>query len=261
VKDRTTIMDKTVSSYRAHLADGLSVGNGASGLAGVMIMLAWDDPRALTLAAMCVFIAWAFDSVDGLAARGVQRSPAEGAVLDSLCDTSSFGALPAALLTAYGTRTGGSTLVACIVLGVAYYACAILRLRRYTVDAVGHGGEERTSFQGVPSPVAAMSVAAAILAAITGPPSLAWLPMAFAGVAAPMMLSSIRYEETPRVAAWVVRAMWPLPVLGAIAYAAGNVAVALTVFFAAYLASGVLSRRRVARSARSGMTPEPESSK
>lgn len=265
MKDRTTIMDKTVPGYRAHLADGLSVGNGASGLAGVMIMLAWDDPRALALAAMCVFIAWGFDSIDGLAARGVQRSPAEGAVLDSLCDTSSFGALPAALLTAYGARTGGATLIVCVTLGVAYYACAILRLRRYTVDAVGHAAEERTSFQGVPSPVAAMSVAAAILAAITGPPPqgwlLAWLPMAFAGVAAPMMLSSMRYEETPRVAAWMVRAMWPLPVLAAIAYAAGSVAEALTVFFAAYLASGVLSRRMVARSASSGMTPEPESSK
>lgn len=241
MKGRTTIMDKSVPSYRAHLADGLSVGNGASGLAGVMIMLAWHDPRALALAAMCVFIAWGFDSVDGLAARGVKRSPAEGAVLDSLCDTSSFGALPAALLTAYGTRAGGLTLVACVVIGVAYYACAILRLRRYTVDAVGHAGEERTSFQGVPSPVAAMSVAAAILAAITGPPFLAWLPIVFAVVVAPLMLSSIRYEETPRVAAWVVRAMWPLPVLAAIAYAAGNVPVALTVFFAAYLASGALT--------------------
>ena len=55
------------------------------------------------------------------------------------------------------------------------------------------------------------------------------------------MLSSIRYGETPRVAAWVVRAVWPLPVLAAIAYAAGNVPVALTVFFAAYLASGALT--------------------
>lgn len=238
-------MNKTASSYRAHLADGLSVGNGASGLSGVMIMLAWDDPRALTLAALCVFLAWGFDSVDGLAARGVQRSPAEGAVLDSLCDTSSFGALPAALLTAYGLKIGGPAAAACAVLGVAYYACAILRLRRYTVDAVGHAGEQRTSFQGVPSPVAAMSVAAAILAATTGPPAPAfawlpveWMPMMFAAVVAPLMLSSIRYEETPRVAAWVVRAVWPLPVLAAIAYAAGNVPVALTVFFAAYLSSG-----------------------
>lgn len=256
-------MNKTVPGYRAHLADGLSVGNGASGLAGVMIMLGWDDPRALTLAAMCVFVAWGFDSVDGLAARGVQRSPAEGAVLDSLCDTSSFGALPAALLTTYGMTIGGATVVTCVAIGIAYYACAILRLRRYTVGAVGHAGEERTSFQGLPSPVAAMSVAAAILAAIAAPPSLAWLPLAwlpmvFAGVAAPLMLSSMRYEETPRVAAWVVRAMWPLPVLAAIGYASGSAAVAVTVFFAAYLASGVLSRRTVARSARSGMTPEPE---
>jgi phosphatidylserine synthase len=238
-------MNKAAPSYRAHLADGLSVGNGASGVAGVMILLAWDDPRALVVAAMFVFIAWGFDSVDGLAARGVQRSPAEGAVLDSLCDTSSFGALPAALLTAYGAKRGGAMLLICAVIGVAYYACAILRLRRYTVGAVGHAAEARTSFQGVPSPVAAMSVSAALLAAITGPPSsaalLAWMPILFAGVSAPLMLSTASYQETPRVAAWLVRAMWPLPVLAAIAYAAGNVAVALTVFFAAYLASGALS--------------------
>jgi phosphatidylserine synthase len=209
-------------------------------------MLAWDDPRALAAACLFVFIAWGFDSVDGLAARGVQRSPAEGAVLDSLCDTSSFGALPAALLTAYGMRSDRSTLIISALVSVVFYGCAILRLRRYTVGAVGHTSAERTSFEGVPSPVAAMSVAAAILAAITGPPALAWMPILFAVVVAPLMLSRIRYEETPRVAAWLVRAKWPLPVLAAIGYAAGNVAVALSVFFAAYLASGALSRRRSA---------------
>jgi phosphatidylserine synthase len=241
-------MDKTVVSYRALLADALSLGNGSSGVVGVIVMLAWHDPRALAVASMCVFIAWGFDSVDGLAARGVQRSPAEGAVLDSLCDTSSFGALPAALLTAYGTRGGRSTLIISAVVGVAFYGCAILRLRRYTVGAVGHASEERTSFEGVPSPVAAMSVAAAILAAITGPPALAWMPILFAAVAAPLMMSRVRYQDTPRLAAWLVRAKWPLPILAAIAYAAGNVAVALSVFFAAYLASGALSRRTHAKS-------------
>lgn len=235
-------MDKTAVSYRAVLADALSLGNGASGVAGVIVMLAWDDPRALAVAAMCVFIAWGFDSVDGLAARGVQRSPAEGAVLDSLCDTSSFAALPAALLTAYGMRAGRWPLFVCAVIGVLFYGCAILRLRRYTVGAVGHTAEERTSFEGVPSPVAAMSVSAAILAAITGPPVLAWMPILFAAVAAPLMLSRIRYEETPRVAAWLVRAKWPLPILAAIAYAAGNVAVALSVFFAAYIAASLVIR-------------------
>jgi phosphatidylserine synthase len=197
---------------------------------------------------MFVFVAWGFDSVDGLAARGVPRSPAEGAVLDSLCDTSSFGALPAALLTAYGMRGVRSTLIISAIVGIVFFCCAILRLRRYTVGAVGHAVEERTSFEGVPSPVAAMSVAAAILAAITGPPALAWMPILFAAVAAPLMMSRIPYQETPRVAAWLVRAKWPLPILAAIAYVAGNVAVALSVFFAAYIASGALSRRKHAQS-------------
>ena len=189
-----------------------------------------------------VFIGWGFDSVDGLAARGVQRSPAEGIVLDSLCDVSSFGALPAVLLAAYGMRPVGSALLISAVLAIVFVGCVILRLRRYTVDALGHAREATDGVQGVPSPVAAMAVAAAILAAITGPPALAWMPIAFAAVAAPLMMSRIPYQETPRVAAWVVRAKWPLPVLAAIAYAAGNVAIAVSVFFAAYIASGALRR-------------------
>jgi phosphatidylserine synthase len=236
-------MNRTPVTWRAALADGLSLGNGASGVAAVIVLLAWHDPHALAVACLFVFVAWGFDSVDGLAARGVQRPPAEGAVLDSLCDTSSFAGLPAALLTAYGARGSLSTLIISAVIGVAYFACAVLRLRHYTVDAVGHAGQERTSFAGVPSPVAAMSVSAAILAAITGPPALGRMPILFAAAAAPLMLSRVRYTDTPRLAAWLVRAKWPLPVLALIAYAAGNVAVALSAFFAAYLASGALFRR------------------
>jgi len=235
-------------SYRALLADGLSLGNGSSGVVGVIVMLTWHDPRALAVACLFVFIAWGFDSIDGLAARGLERSPAEGAVLDSLCDTSSFAALPAALLTAYGARGGHSTLIISGIAGGVFFGCAVLRLRRYTVGAVGHIPEERTSFEGVPSPVAAMSVAASILAAMTGPPALAWMPILFAAGAAPLMLSRIRYRDTPRLAAWMIRAKWPLPILAVIAYAARNVAVALSVFFAAYLASGVLSSRERTRS-------------
>jgi phosphatidylserine synthase len=246
-------MDKTQLSYRALLADGLSLGNGSSGVVGTIVVLTWHDPRALAVACLFVFIGWGFDSVDGLAARGLTRSPAEGAVLDSLCDTSSFGALPAVLLTAYGARIDGSTLVISAIAGVVFFGCAVLRLRRYTVGAVSHASEERTSFEGVPSPVAAMSVATAILAAITGPPAVAWMPILFAAVTAPLMMSRIRYRDTPRLAAWMVRAKWPLPVLAALAYATRNVAVALSVFFAAYLASGALSSRQRTRS---GVAPE-----
>lgn len=234
--------------YRAFLADALSLGNGASGVAGVIVMLTWHDPRALAVACLFVFIGWGFDSVDGLAARGVQRSPAEGIVLDSLCDTSSFGALPAVLLAAYGARGDRAILITSVVAAIVFVGCVILRLRRYTVDALDHTSKERTSFNGLPSPVAAMAVAAAILAAITGPPAPAWMPILFAAVVAPLMLSRIPYQETPRVAAWLVRAKWPLLILAAVAYAAGNVAVALSVFFAAYIASGAISRSMPASS-------------
>jgi phosphatidylserine synthase len=230
--------------YRAALADTLSLGNGASGVAGVIILLAWSDPRALAVACVFVFIAWGFDSVDGLAARGVRRPPAEGIVLDSLCDVSSFGALPSVLLAAYGMRGGPAMSIISIFLAIVFVGCVILRLRRYTVDALDHASEARTSFSGVPSPVAAMSVAAAILAAVTGPPALSWMPLGFAAVTAPLMMSRIPYQETPRVAGWLARAKWPLAVLAAIAYFAGNVAVMLSVFFAAYLASGAASGAR-----------------
>lgn len=229
-------------SYRAHLADGLSIGNGASGVAGVMVLLAWHDPRALWVACLCVFIGWGFDSIDGLAARGVQRSPAEGIVLDSLCDTSSFGALPAVLLTAYALGDHGVPASVGIVVGIIYFGCVIARLRRYTVNALDHASKQRTSFQGLPSPVAAMSIAASTMAAANGPASLAWLPIGFAVIAAPLMLSRVPYQETPRVAAWIVRAIWPLPALAVIAWLAGSVPVALSVLFAAYVASGVKTR-------------------
>lgn len=236
-------MDARQMKFRAFLADGLSLGNGASGVVGAIVLLTWHDPRALALACFFVFIGWGFDSVDGLAARGVIRSPAEGAVLDSLCDTSSFSALPAVLLTGYGLRGDRVMLIVSVVVGVVFYGCAILRLRRYTVGAVGHGAEKRTSFKGLPSPVAAMSVSAAILAAVTGPFVLTWLPIAVAAVVAPLMLSEVPYQETPRVAAWMARTKWPFLILAVVAYVVGNVAVTLSVFFAAYIASGAVARR------------------
>ena len=176
---------------RAILADGLSLGNGSSGLVGILLLVAWDDPRALTAACVCVFAAWGFDSLDGLAARGLQRPAAVGAVLDSLCDTASFGALPAVLLTASGMTGDRQTLVLSAVIAVLYFCCAVLRLCRYTVGAVSDTKSPRTFFEGVPSPVGAMSVSAAILAARAQPAMLGWMPLLFAGVCAPLMVSRI----------------------------------------------------------------------
>jgi len=226
-------------SLRPHLADGLSLANGACGVVGIIVLLTWPDPRALTVACVLVFAAWGFDSIDGLAARGLGRPRAVGEVMDSLCDASSFGVLPAILVTMHWRALGPHTIPLGPVLGVAFYCCVVLRLRRYTVHAVADAPAARTFFQGLPSPVAAMSVAAAILAARAGDPALAWSPFVFAAACAPLMVSTIPFTDTPRLAMWLARALWPLPVLAAIAFAAGGAATVL-VFFAAYLASGAL---------------------
>lgn len=224
---------------RAHLADGLSLANGACGVAGVLALLAWPDARALTVACALVFVGWGFDSIDGLAARGLGRPRAVGEVMDSLCDVASFGVLPAILLAVYWMQLHRAAAVAGGALGVLFYACVVLRLRRYTVHAVGADVAPRLVFEGLPSPVAAMCVASAILAARARPASLAWAPFVFALACAPLMVSTIPFRDTPRLAAWLVRAIWPLPVLIVIGVTAGS-AIAVVVFFAAYLASGTL---------------------
>jgi CDP-diacylglycerol---serine O-phosphatidyltransferase len=221
---------------RAYLADGLSLGNGASGVAGILILLTWHDPRALIVACVLVFVAWGFDSVDGLAARGLGRPRAVGEMMDSLCDVASFGVLPAILLTAYALRDRPNVVLG-VVLGILFYACVVVRLRRYTVEAIAQSAQPRLFFKGLPSPVGAMCTASAILAARPGP--LAWAPFAFAAACAPLMVSRLPFKDTPRLAVWLVRAIWPIPVLVAIGWWAGG-AIAVLVFFAAYLASGAL---------------------
>jgi phosphatidylserine synthase len=228
---------RKLALMRAHLADGLSVANGASGVAGAVILLAWHDPRALTVACTCVFLGWGFDSVDGLAARGLGRPRAVGEVMDSLCDVASFGVLPAILLAFYSLQFDRNTAVVGVVLGVLFYACVVLRLRRYTVEAIGENAGPRLFFRGLPSPVGAMCVSSAILAVRPGP--LAWAPFVFAAACAPLMMSTIPFKDTPRLAVWLVRSIWPIPVLIAVGITTGS-AVAVLVFFAAYLTSGAL---------------------
>jgi phosphatidylserine synthase len=189
------------------------------------------------VACACVFLAWGFDSVDGLAARGLGRPRAVGEMMDSLCDVASFGVLPAILVTAYSLQFNRRAVVAGAVIGVAFYACVVLRLRRYTVEAVGDPVAPRLFFKGLPSPVGAMCIACAIIAVRPGP--LTWAPFAFAAACAPLMLSTIPFKDTPRLAVWLVRSIWPIPVLVAIGWKAGA-AIAVLIFFATYLVSGAL---------------------
>ncbi len=109
------------------------------------------------VAAIAIFVSAAFDSVDGAVARLTRTASDFGAEYDSLSDLVAFGVAPALLMYAWALepfqRYGW---LACFL----YAACAALRLARFNVQS---GDVEKKSFQGLPSPAAAMVIAATVL--------------------------------------------------------------------------------------------------
>ncbi|MDR2912852.1 MAG: CDP-diacylglycerol--serine O-phosphatidyltransferase [Alistipes sp.] len=101
-----------------------------------------------------------FDFADGLVARLTGQFSEIGKQLDSLADMVSFGVAPSAVLfTIYGLSPalwGGGFLSGAfgwIVFGVALFSA--LRLARFNVDE-----EQREEFTGLPTPAAALAIAA-----------------------------------------------------------------------------------------------------
>lgn len=114
------------------------------------IVMAMDG--RFDLAAMGVFTAMVFDSLDGRVARMTNTQSAFGEQMDSLSDMVSFGAAPA--LVAYEWSLKGLGRWGWIAAFV-YCACAALRLARFNVNT---GVVDKRYFQGMPSPAAAALV-------------------------------------------------------------------------------------------------------
>lgn len=148
-------------------------------------------------AALAIFVAMLFDSMDGRIARLTNTQSDFGVQYDSIADMVSFGVAPALVMyewILHGMATMGPTWGKIGWLGAfTYTACAGLRLARFNtmVDVV-----DKKYFQGLPSPAAA-----AVLA------SLVWVgdelnargwPMEFLAwtvtvAAALLMVSNLRY--------------------------------------------------------------------
>ncbi len=108
-------------------------------------------------AAWAVLGAMVFDSMDGRIARLTRATSAFGVQYDSLSDLLSFGVAPALLAYQWCLQPFGRLgwLAAFI-----YVACAALRLARFNVrvDQV-----PKNYFQGAPSPLAATTIATAVI--------------------------------------------------------------------------------------------------
>jgi CDP-diacylglycerol---serine O-phosphatidyltransferase len=107
-----------------------------------------------------------FDVLDGRLARMTRHTTDFGGQLDSLADVISFGCAPAFIALQLFNKLGEMPLVVtrlvwCIAM--LYVACAAIRLARFNVTNV-HAEQHHRSFQGLPSPAAAMAVLAVVFA-------------------------------------------------------------------------------------------------
>ena len=150
------------------LADWLTLGNAAAGMAAIFAVLRYlDRANQTVLLAACALVAAAFvlDVLDGRVARWRQKSSLLGRELDSLADIISFGVAPAVI--AYGIGMRG--LWDQVVL-VYFVACGVSRLARFniTAEALSAGGDKVRYFEGTPIPTSLILVGMSAIAVWTG---------------------------------------------------------------------------------------------
>jgi CDP-diacylglycerol--serine O-phosphatidyltransferase len=135
-----------------HLADFLTLGNGACGVAAVFLAMLYLSSPSLAhflAAAAMAPAAFVFDVLDGRVARARHTHSALGRELDSLADVISFGVAPATLAFAAGMRGGWDWVVL-----IYFVCCGVSRLARYNVTAeqLSEGGDKVRYFEGTPIP-------------------------------------------------------------------------------------------------------------
>lgn len=110
-----------------------------------------------TQAAWLIVASMVFDSMDGRIARLIRATSAFGVQYDSLSDLMSFGITPAFLIYMWGLEPFGRLG---IVVSFFYIVCAALRLARFNLLA---DSGPKNFFQGLPSPLAAVTIGASFL--------------------------------------------------------------------------------------------------
>lgn len=147
-------------------------------------------------AAMAVFVSMIADTLDGRVARMTNTQTAFGAEYDSLSDMVAFGLAPALVVYSWSLMYLGKIgwLVAFV-----YTAATALRLARFNTQA---HDEDKTYFQGLPSPAAAAVMVSTVwlgsIYEITG--FVVAIPVAILTFCmAAFMVSHIRYYSFKKI--------------------------------------------------------------
>ena len=151
-----------------HLADVLTLGNAASGVAAILFSLLYMESRSPSYffaAAALTPAALLFDWLDGRVARWRHEHSPLGRELDSLADIISFGVAPAVLGFAAGLRGGWDWLAL-----IYFVCCGVSRLARYnvTAEALSAGEDKVAYFEGTPIPTTFLLTAVLALAGWQG---------------------------------------------------------------------------------------------
>jgi CDP-diacylglycerol--serine O-phosphatidyltransferase len=137
------------------------------------------------------------DMIDGRVARMLDAQTEIGAQLDSLADVIAFGVAPALLVyfwaaPLYQVVPG---IDVSVVVSFAFVGCAALRLARFNLDS---DSSPKKHFEGIPTPVAALSVTTLVMAyhelelELLRHPALV---LGMAGVAAVLMVAPIPFPS------------------------------------------------------------------
>jgi archaetidylserine synthase len=208
---------------RLGVADAVTAGNAALGFLAAAIAIV--DVR---LAAQFVLLAAVADGLDGVLARRFGGTPA-GPYLDSLSDVASFAVAPAMLVVGV-VEESAVGVHAALGFGIPalFVTMAVVRLGLYTAYDTDH-----TRTVGVPTTLAATTLAAGILAGITDPIAVLGVTAAFCY----LMVSPIRYPDLLARDALLMGVVHVLAVLVP-DYQGGMFPVALVTLALAYLVLG-----------------------
>jgi len=229
-----------------------------AGFYAVVAAIDWSFEKA----GIAIFVAMIFDGLDGRVARWTHTESAFGKEYDSLSDMVSFGLAPAivtyqwgvARIAEYGPLWRRLGWLVCFF----YAAAAALRLARFNSRSAV---QDKSYFEGLPSPSAAAIVAAFVwLASRTERNGLPELLLAFlvTACAGSLMVSRFSFSSFKKVDAGA-RVKFAYIVLVPLAFVliAQDPPVALLTVFGLYALSGpsVWAYRRLRRRSRSSATP------
>lgn len=148
-------------------------------------------------AAWFIILAGICDVLDGMMARVTRSFSDFGVEFDSLSDVISFGAAPSFLVYTIHLHTleGIGVLISSFPL-----VFGAMRLARFNVQLVGY---DKDYFKGLPIPAAAIMISAYVLTYYTAANGFgdleAWLLLFLVLVVSLLMVSSIKYDNLPKI--------------------------------------------------------------